>query len=78
MRKDVLEVLQQYKSEILQDISEFTEPDWWHYLSDVAINVHDWEGTGNVHVCLYDWFEEGGVVDMQKSYVFGLEEFKKL
>lgn len=78
MREDVLAVLKEYKQEILQHHEDFTDPDWWHYLDDTSINVHDYEGTGNVHVNLYDWFEDVGTVDMQASYEFTIEEFKKL
>ena len=78
MRDDVLAVLKEYKTEILQNHEEYTEPDWWHYLDDSAINVHDYEGTGKVHVNVYDWFEDVGTVDMQDFHEFTVEEFKKL
>jgi hypothetical protein len=52
--------------------------DWWHYLDDTAINVHDYEDTGNIVVNLYDWFDDVGTVDMQDTYTFTFEEFKKL
>jgi hypothetical protein len=78
MRADVLAVLKEYKQEILQNHEDFTDPDWWYYLHDMAINVHDYEGTGNVHVNLYDWFEDCGTVDMQGSYAFTLKEFADL
>ena len=78
MRSDVLAVLREYKEEILNNHLEYTDPDWWHYLHDASINVHDWEGTGKVHVNVYDWFEDVGTVDMQDSYEFTLEEFSDL
>jgi hypothetical protein len=78
MRKDVLEVLKQYKEEILNEHKEFVAFDWWHYLDDIAINAHDYEETGKIHINLYDWFEDCGVVDMVDSYIFTLEEFSDL
>jgi hypothetical protein len=83
MRADVLAVLKQYKNEIVEyDLNEYTYDwwinDWWHYLDDIAINAHDYEETGKIHVNLYDWFEDCGTVDMIDSYVFTLEEFADL
>ena len=79
MRADVLAVLKEYKQEILQCFEEYAySADWWHYLDDIAINIHDYEQTDKIHVNLYDWFEDCGTVDMQGSYEFTLEEFKKL
>lgn len=81
MRADVLQVLKQYKHEIVDKYDLFEPPyieDWWHYLDDIAINVHDYEETGKIHVNLYDWFEDVGTVDMQESYEFTIEEFDKL
>lgn len=81
MRSDVLAVLQKYRHEIIDKYDLFEPPyieDWWYYLDDIAINVHDYEETGNVHVNLYDWFEDVGTVDMQESYEFTVEEFNKL
>ena len=78
MRADVLAVLKEYKQEILENHEEFTDFDWWHYLDDVAINVHDYGDTGDIHVNLYDWFEDVGTVDMIENCSFTIEEFKKL
>jgi hypothetical protein len=78
MRADVLAVLKQYKHEIVEYDQEVYINDWWHYLDDIAINAHDYEETGKIHVNLYDWFEDVGTVDMQDSYVFTLEEFADL
>jgi hypothetical protein len=79
MRKDVLEVLKQYKHEILIESDNVTYvEDWWHYLDDIAIDVHDYTDTGKVHVNLYNWFEDCGTVDMIDSYEFTIEEFKNL
>ena len=79
MRADVLEVLKEYKQEILQCFEDYVYfADWWHYLDDIAINIHDYEQTNKIHVNLYDWFEDCGTVDMQGSYEFTLEEFNKL
>lgn len=78
MRLDVLEVLQQYKEEILKGHEEFIAPDWWYYLDDIAINVHDWEDIGKVVVTIYDYYEDSGPVDMLDTDSFTLEEFKKL
>ncbi len=79
MRADVLAVLKQYKHEIVEYFEdEAYINDWWHYLDDIAINAHDYEETGKIHVNLYDWFEDVGTVDMQDTYVFTLEEFADL
>ena len=79
MRKDVLDVLKQYKHEILKEYQDYGfMADWWHYLDDTAINVHDYEETGNIVVNLYDWFDDVGTVDMQDTYTFTFEEFKNL
>ena len=78
MRDDVLAVLKEYKTEILKNHTDYIDFDWWHYLDDSAINVHDYEGTGKVHVNVYDWFEDVGTVDMQDFHEFTVEEFKKL
>jgi hypothetical protein len=78
MKPDVLQVLQQYKAEILKHHEDFLDFDWWHYLDDIAINAHDYENTGKVHVNLYAWFDDCGVVDMQESYEFTIQEFKNL
>lgn len=78
MREDVLAVLREYKEELLNNHLEYNDPDWWHYLDDIAINVHDWDGIGKVQVNIYDWFEDVGTVDMQNSYEFTLEEFSDL
>lgn len=81
MRADVLEVLKKYKHEIVEHYDLFEPPyinDWWHYLDDIAINAHDYEETGKIHVNLYDWFEDCGTCDMQDTYVFTLEEFADL
>jgi hypothetical protein len=79
MRADVLAVLKQYKHEIVEFFEdEAYINDWWHYLDDIAINAHDYEETGKIHVNLYDWFEDVGTVDMQDTYVFTLEEFADL
>ncbi len=79
MREDVRAILRQYKHEIV-DYYEGKAyiNDWWHYLDDIAINAHDYEETGNVHINLYDWFEDVGTVDMQESYCFNLKEFNQL
>lgn len=81
MRTDVLAVLKQYKHEIIEDYDLFDRPeiaDWWYYLDDVAINVHDYEETGDIRINLYNWFDECGVVDMVASYKLTYEEFKSL
>jgi hypothetical protein len=78
MRADVLAVLKQYKNEIVEYDQEVYINDWWHYLEDIAINAHDYEETGKIHVNLYDWFEDVGTVDMIANYVFTLEEFVDL
>lgn len=78
MRADILAVLREYKEELLNNHLEYTDPDWWHYLDDVAINVHDWEGTGKVHVNIYDWYDDCGTVDMIDCDEFTLEEFTDL
>ncbi len=79
MRADVLAVLKQYKHEIVEYFEdEAYINDWWHYLDDIAINAHDYEETGKIHVNLYDWFEDVGTVDMQDTYTFTLEEFADL
>lgn len=78
MREDILEILQQYKEEILKGHEEFVEPDWWHYLDDIAINVHGYGDTDKIHINLYDWFEDVGTVDMVATYDFTVEEFKSL
>ena len=78
MRADVLAVLKQYKNEIVEYDQEVYINDWWHYLEDIAINAHDYEETGKIHVNLYDWFEDVGTVDMIANYVFTLEEFADL
>lgn len=78
MREDILEILQQYKAEILKGHEEFVAPDWWHYLDDIAINVHDWEESGRVVVAIYDYYEDSGPVDLLDSYDFTVEEFKSL
>jgi hypothetical protein len=79
MRKDVIEILKQYKHEILKYYEPTGETiDWWHYLDDVAINAHDYGDTGEIHINLYDWFEDVGTVDMIDTYAFTLEEFKNL
>ena len=79
MRKDVIEILKQYKHEILiESDNEIYVEDWWHFLDDVAINAHDYGDTGEIHINLYDWFEDVGTVDMQDTYAFTIEEFKNL
>lgn len=78
MRADVLAVLKQYKHEIVEYDQEVYINDWWHYLDDIAINAHDYEESGKIHVNLYDWFEDCGTVDMVDSYEFTLEEFAYL
>jgi len=79
MRADVLEALKQYKHEIVEYYEdEAYINDWWHYLDDIAINAHDYEESGKIHVNLYDWFEDCGTVDMIDTYVFTLEEFADL
>jgi hypothetical protein len=78
MRADVLEVLKQYKNEIVEYYKEVYINDWWHYLEDIAINAHDYEEKGKITVNLYDWFEDLGTVDMIDTYVFTLEEFADL
>lgn len=78
MRADVLAVLKQYKHEIVEYEEEVYINDWWHYLEDIAINAHDYQETGKIHVNLYDWFEDVGTVDMIDTYVFTLEEFADL
>jgi hypothetical protein len=79
MRKDVIEILKQYKHEILRESdSELYVEDWWHFLDDVAINAHDYGDTGQIHINLYDWFEDVGTVDMVGSCSFTIEEFKNL
>jgi hypothetical protein len=84
MRKDVIEILKQYKDEILKfdelekDTFGFYVEDWWHFLDDVAINAHDYGDTGQIHINLYDWFEDVGTVDMVDSCSFTIEEFKNL
>ena len=79
MRKDVLAVLKQYKHEIVEFYDN--EPyinDWWHYLDDVAINAHDYEETGKIHINLYTWFDDVGVVDMIKTDTLTIEELTNL
>jgi hypothetical protein len=79
MRKDVIEILKQYKHEILiESDNELYVEDWWHFLDDVAINAHDYGDTGQIHINLYDWFEDVGTVDMVGSCSFTIEEFKNL
>jgi len=78
MREDVLAVLRQYKHEIVEYNQEVDINDWWHYLDDIAINAHDYEETGKIHVNLYTWFEDVGTVDMIYTYTFTLEEFADL
>jgi hypothetical protein len=79
MRKDVIEILKQYKHEILiESDNEIYVEDWWHFLDDVAINAHDYGDTGEIHINLYDWFEDVGTVDMVGSCSFTIEEFKNL
>ena len=79
MRKDVLAVIKQYKHEIVE--FHDNEPyinDWWHYLDDVAINAHDYEETGKIHINLYNWFDDVGVVDMIKTDTLTIEELTNL
>ena len=78
MRADVIAVLKQYKNEIVEYNQEVDINDWWYYLDDIAINAHDYEETGKIHVNLYDWFEDVGTVDMIDTYTFTLEEFADL
>ena len=78
MRADVLEVLKQYKHEIVEYGQEVYISDWWHYLNNIAINAHDYEEKGVITVNLYDWFEDVGTVDMVDTYTFTLEEFSDL
>lgn len=79
MRADVLAVLKQYNNEILELYTgEVESIDWWYYLDDIAINVHNYGDTGDISVSVFDWFEDVGTVDMQDNDSFTLKEFAEL
>ena len=80
MRKDVIDVLKQYKHEIVEYNQDVDINDWWHYLDDVAINAHDYEENGRITVDGYALDEEGWtlITKVLFTYTFTLEEFADL
>lgn len=81
MRSEYKDVIRANLHEIIEQYDLFEPPvieDWWWYLDNVAINVHDYDEDGIITVNIYDYYEDCGVVDMLESYDFTLEELKKL
>lgn len=81
MRSEYKDIIRAHLHEIIDHYDLFEPPvieDWWWYLDNVAINVHDYDEDGIISVNIYDYFDDAGVVDMQESYDLTLEELKKL
>ena len=84
MREDIKQIIRQYRHEIItfddlfDDVHVVEIEDWWHYLDDIAINVHDYDEDGIISVNIFDCDEDGFAIDMIDNYEFTIEEFKKL
>lgn len=78
MRQDVKEVIRNHINEIL--ISDDEVADWFHYLDDVTVNVHDYNEDGVVDVDLYAFNEETGTIWDRpiQSYWFTRKELQSI
>lgn len=83
MRNDILEVIKQHKHEIVVYHDLFEEPcirDWFHYLDDCVLNVHDYDEDKILSINAYR-YDSNDNTDWENMFLdekMTLEEFNKL
>ena len=83
MRKDILNIIKQYKHEIVISRDLFEKPyiqDWFHYLDDCVLNVHDYDEDYVLNINAYSLCADGSTnwEDMFLDARMTLEEFNTL